>query len=94
MKNDYGKLTKKKAIELLYKYDSTLEFFIHKILYVEILRSENESDCAVILVKSCGVIDKYFISCFGISVTLLIDGETNVITNKNVFLESEGKTNE
>lgn len=94
MKNNYGKLTKKKAIELLYKYDSTLEFFTHKILDVEIFRSENESDCAVIMIKSYGLIDKYFISCFGISVTTLNDGETNVITNKNVFLESEGKTSE
>lgn len=89
MKNNYGKLTKKKAIELLYKYDSTLEFFKHKILDVEILRTENEADCAVIILKSSGLLEKYFISCFGISTTNLKDNETYVITDKNVFLESE-----
>lgn len=94
MKNNYGKLTKKKAIELLYKYDTTLDFFPHKILDVEILRSKNEADCAVILVKSSGLLEKYFISCFGISNTTLNDGETYVITDKNIFLESEEKTHE
>ncbi len=91
MKNNYGKLTKKKAIELLYKYDSTLEFFKHKILDVEILRSENETDCAVILVKSYGLVEKYFISCFGISTTTLNEDKTIIIADKNIFLESEDK---
>lgn len=89
MKNNYGKLTKKKAIELLYKYDSTLNFISHKILDVEILKSKNESDCAVILVKSHGAVDKYFISCYGISFTSLDECETCILTDKNIFLESE-----
>lgn len=91
MKNNYGKLTKKKAIELLYKYDSTLEFISHKILDIEILRSENETDCAVILIKSNGLVDKYFISCFGISLTTLDENKVCIITDKNIFLESEEK---
>ena len=94
MKNNYGKLTKKKAIELLYKYDSTLEFVTHKILNVEILRFSNKADCAVIYVKSCGLIDKYSISYFGITKTTFNFGEMNIITDKNIFLESEEKTHE
>lgn len=91
MKNNYGKLTKKKAIELLYKYDITLDFIPHKILDVDVLKTKNDCDCAEILVKSCGIIDKYFISCYGISLTTLSENEIRVITDKNVFLESEEK---
>lgn len=92
MKNNYGKLTKKKAIDLLNEYDFLLTLIPYKILDVEILKSKGECDCAEILIKYAGTIDKYFISCYGISVTTLTENEIKIITDKNIFLESEEKT--
>lgn len=89
MKNNYGKLTKKKAIELLYKYDVTLLICTHKILDVEILKTKGETDSAIIYIKEYHDIYKYFISCFGISVEELSGKEINLLTTKNVFIESE-----
>lgn len=91
MKNNYEKLTKKKAIELLYKYDSTLSICTHKILDVEVIRSKDETDCAIIYIKEYYEIYKYFISCFGISVEELSGKGTSILTTENVFLESEEK---
>ena len=94
MKNNYGKLTKKKAIELIYKYDTTLDLLPHKILDIEILKSKDETDTAVIYIKECYYIKKYYISCFGISVEKLSENNFKLLTTENVLLESEEKTNE
>lgn len=92
MKNNYGKLTKKKAIELIYKYDKVLSLFSHKILDVEILKTENETDCAQILAKTPLGVERYFISCYGIIVTSLDDDKkVTLITNMNPFLSEENK---
>lgn len=94
MKNNYGKLTKKKAIELLYKYDPTLSICTHKILDTEILKSKDETDSAIIYIKEYHSIYKYYVSCFGISVEELSENNMTLLTTENVFLESEEKTNE
>lgn len=88
MKNNYGKLTKKQAIELLYKYDDTLSICEHKILDVEIFKGKDKTDSAEILVKTPIGVDRYFISCYGIIVKCLDDykNKTNLITSKNPFL--------
>lgn len=93
MKNNYGKLTEKKAIELLYKYDATLSICNHKILDVVIFKGEDKTDSAEILVKTPIGVDRYFISCYGIIVKCLDDykHETNLITNENPFLIEENK---
>ena len=87
MKNNYGKLTKKKAIEMLYKHDDYLNYISHKILDVEIIKTKGETDCAQILIKtSCGI-EKYFISSFGIVSNLLHDSTDTVLVSKeNPFL--------
>lgn len=89
--NNYGKLTKKKAIELLYKYDATLSICTHKILDVEIIKRKDETDCAEILTKSAVGVERYFISCYGIIVKCLDDDKKkiNLITNENPFLSEE-----
>lgn len=91
MKNSYGKLTKKKAIELIYKYDEGLSLFSHKILDVEIFKTESETDCAQILLKTPLGVERYFISCYGIIVTCLDDEKRKItlITNVNPFLSEE-----
>lgn len=94
MKNNYGKLTKKKAIELLYEYDALLNMYPHKILDVEIFKTKGETDCAQILIKMDDMINKYFISSFGIVSNLLHDSvDTVLLTKENPFL-SEVMKNE
>lgn len=92
MKNNYGKLTKKKAIELLYEYEHYLSVISHKILDVEIIKTKGETDCAQILIKtSCGV-EKYFISSYGIISNMLHDSvDTVLITNENPFVDYDKK---
>ena len=88
MKNNYGTLTKRKVIELLYKYDACFSITAHKILDIEIIKTKGETDCANILTKSAVGVERYFISCYGINVVCLDDNErkTSLITNENPFL--------
>lgn len=95
MKNNYGTLTKRKVIELLYKYDECFSITAHKVLDIEIIKIKGETDCANILTKSAVGVERYFISCYGINVTCLDDKERKIslITNDNPFL-SEVMKNE
>lgn len=87
MKNNYGKLTKKKAIELLYEHDDYLRYISHKILDVEIIKIKGETDCAQILIKTGVGVEKYFISSYGIISNLLHDSvDTVLISKENPFL--------
>ena len=88
MKNDYGKLTKKLVVELLYKYDECFSITPHKILDIEIFKDRDKTDCAQVLTKSAVGVERYFISCYGIIVKNLDDPKMKIdlITGENPFL--------
>lgn len=89
MKNNYGKLTKKKVLSIINTYDETIRYLSMKVLDIEIYKSDGECDCAQVIIKYAGLLGKYFISSYGITFTSLEDGECDMITEKNIFLESE-----
>lgn len=93
MKNNYGKLTKRKVVELLYKYDKCFSITAHKILDIEIFKEEGKTDCAQILTKSAVGVERYFISCYGIIVRCLEDPKmkNHLITNENPFIDYDKK---